>query len=158
MLISGILSNLFPFVDGYIWSKPPEIAGLRFKALVDGKEILIEGADPEITDAVPGKLHIVWPLKSFEGELRMNIDERQIEMKLVANQTINWFLDLSAAGVTLPFTKITPRRVDCHFEGMNYSVGAVKGSFSKPENGSVLRIAPEKNTVILNFSGLRAGH
>ena len=37
-----------PFVDGYIWSKPGNLAGLRFKALVDGKEVLLEGGIPVI--------------------------------------------------------------------------------------------------------------
>lgn len=47
-----------PFVDGFIWSTPGVFAGLRFKALIDGKEILLEGKDPVVTNTIPGVLHI----------------------------------------------------------------------------------------------------
>jgi hypothetical protein len=47
---------------------------------------------------------------------------------------------------------IIPSRIDCQFEGMNYSITATKGSFSKPSKGVVFRIIPEKNTLILNLA------
>jgi hypothetical protein len=34
-----------PFVDGFLWSKPDQFAGLHMKAMVDEKEILLEGND-----------------------------------------------------------------------------------------------------------------
>ena len=48
-----------PFVDGYFWSDRSIKAGLRLKALVGGKELFVRGADPVITDSIPGVLHIV---------------------------------------------------------------------------------------------------
>ena len=33
----------FPFVDGYKWSSSEKIAGLRFNAIIDGKEIPLKG-------------------------------------------------------------------------------------------------------------------
>lgn len=142
-----------PFVDGYIWSKPGSIAGLRFKAMKEGKEILLEGGDPVITDSIKGKLHIAWPLTSFEGSVEMDIDEKFTKINLVSKNTVKWFLDLSAAdGIQLPFTKITPHQVDCLFEKMNYAVKTSKGSFSKPTDSTVIRISPEKNMIVLNFA------
>ncbi|MDP4283725.1 MAG: hypothetical protein Q8891_04840 [Bacteroidota bacterium] len=144
-----------PFVDGYIWSSPGKIAGLRFKAIVDGKEILIEGKDPIVTNAVPGNLHISWPLKSFNETLVMDIDERQIKINITGDQSINWFLDLTAApAANLPFQNINSTRVDCRFENMNYSITTSKGIFSKPSDSTILRIAPEKNVIILNLAGV----
>ncbi|XHR96666.1 hypothetical protein ACFJIV_08410 [Mucilaginibacter sp. UC70_90] len=35
-------------IDGYIWSKPDQIAGLRLKAMMNGKEILLAGKDPRL--------------------------------------------------------------------------------------------------------------
>ena len=129
-------------------------AGLWFKAIENGKEILLEGGTPAIKDNIPGRLHISWPLKPFNGTLVMDIDEKQIRMTVETGKPIDWFLDLSAAGnAVLPFTKINSRQADCRFEGMNYSVKAIKGSFSKPINGPVIRVKPEMNTMILNFSG-----
>ncbi len=142
-----------PFVDGYIWSTPKEIAGLRFKAIVDGKELLLEGGDPTITKSAPGNLHITWPLKSFNGTLVIDINEKQIEMKVEGEKSISWFLDMTTAGnVKLPFQHVNTSRIDCQFEGMNYFITATKGLFSKPDDGVVFRITPEKNALILNLS------
>ncbi|MBC8005257.1 MAG: hypothetical protein H7X84_07265, partial [Verrucomicrobia bacterium] len=142
-----------PFVDGYLWSTPEKLAGMRFMATVDGKEQLLEGGDPEITSLAPGKLHIAWPLKSFKGTLVIDIDEQQTTMKMVGNNSIDWFLDMTTAEkATLPFQKISPSRMDCRFEGMNYSIKASKGMFSNPGNGIAFRVKPAKNTLVLKFA------
>jgi len=141
-----------PVVDGYIWSSASTIAGLRFKALKNGKEILLEGKDPTIDDSMPGKLHISWPLKSFEGTVEMELTERQIKISIIGDKSINWYLDLSAGDKTkLPFEKIASDKVKAQFEGMNYEVTAVQGIFSIPANGDVYRIAPKMNSLILKL-------
>jgi hypothetical protein len=142
-----------PFVDGYIWSTPKNIAGLRFKAMINGKETLLEGGDPTITDSNPGKLHISWPLKSFKGTLVMDIDERQIKMNVVGAKPMDWFLDMTTAdNAKLPFKNISTNRIDCQFEVMKYAITAKTGSFSEPGNGIVFRVTPKNNTLILNLS------
>jgi len=142
-----------PFVDGYIWSTPQKIAGLRFKAVINGKETLIDGNDPTITDSITGKLHISWPLKSFDGKLVMDIDEQQIKMKFEGKKSIDWFLDMTTAdNIKLPFKKISANRIDCEFDVMKYAITVTKGSFSEPGDGVVFRIKPEKNTLILRLS------
>ena len=142
-----------PFVDGYIWSTPQNIAGLRFKAILNGKETLIEGKDPTITDSISGKLHISWPLKSFDGTLVMDIDEQQIKMKIEGKKTIDWFLDMTTAdNMKLPFKKISAKRIDCEFDVMKYAITAEKGSFSVPGDGIIFRMKPEKNTLILSLT------
>jgi hypothetical protein len=142
-----------PVVDGYLWSTPKKIAGLRFKAVVNGKESLLEGGDPTITNPTPGKLHISWPLKSVVGTLIIDVDEHQIEMRIEGNNSANWFLDLTTSdNAKLPFQKISSSRIDCQFEGMSYFIGAAKGSFEKPVEDIIFRIKPEKNTLRLNLS------
>jgi hypothetical protein len=141
-----------PVVDGYIWSSPDKIAGLRFKAIKDGKEILMEGKDPVVDDSKPGKLHISWPLTSFDGTLEMDLDEQQISISLSGDKSIDWYLDLSADDkAKLPFEKITPSRIDAQFEGMNYVLTAQRGSFSKPDDAIIFRITPAMNSVILKL-------
>jgi hypothetical protein len=141
-----------PFVDGYLWSNKSILAGLRFKAVKDGQEILLEGNSPVITDSIPGKLHISWPLKSFEGTLDMVIDEQQIKMVLTSEKSINWFLDLTTAeNIKLPFVNVNPQKIECTFEGMNYSVSAGNGFFSQPGESKVFRITPVNNFLILKF-------
>ena len=145
-----------PFVDGYIWSVADTIAGLRFKTVVNGKEVLMEGGDPVVNDSVKGKLHISWPLKSMPGTLVIELNEKQITMKIEGGKSNNWFLDFTTAGsAKLPFTKIIPSHVDCEFYGMKYAVKAARGSFSKPVDRTVFRITPRDNSVVLNFADIK---
>lgn len=141
-----------PFVDGYMWSTPDKIAGLRFKTNIGGKEILLEGENPVITNPVPGKLHISWPLKSFDANLVIEMDEHRIEIKTVGRNTEDWFLDLtSAEGKELPFREINSTKITSEFEGINYTVTAQSGTFSKPNADVDFRISPEKNTIVLEM-------
>jgi len=143
-----------PLVDGYIWSDAKQLAGLRFKAVIDGKETPLEGGDPVITNPVKGKLHISWSLKSVDGTLLIDLDERQIKMTIKSQKTTNWFMDLSVADkAKLPFTKINRTQIDCNFEGMKYFLKASKGYFEKDNGYSAVNIHPEKNTLVLNLSG-----
>ena len=145
-----------PIVDGYIWSVADTIAGLRFKTVVNGKEVLMEGGDPVVNDSVKGKLHISWPLKSMPGTLVIELNEKEITMKIEGGKSNNWFLDLTTAGsAKLPFTKIIPSHVDCEFYGMKYAVKAARGSFSKPVDRTVFRITPRDNSVVLNFADIK---
>lgn len=140
-----------PFVDGYFWSDRSIKAGLRLKALVGGKELFVRGADPVITDSIPGVLHIVWPIKSFAGRLVIDMDEHGIRMKMEGNsKKTPWYFDLTTAeGIDLPFLQINPKHVDCRFEKMNYTIATKKGTFSKTDN--FLRISPERDALILKM-------
>lgn len=143
-----------PFVDGFRWSSPDKAAALRFKAVVDGKEILIEGGNPVIKDNVAGKLCIEWPVKSFKATFMMEVNEKECTIKLNAANKADWFLELSASeSAKLPFTKISPNIITCEFEKMNYQVKTEKGSFSKSPKGGTIRIQPDKNVLIMDFSG-----
>jgi len=141
-----------PVVDGYIWSSPGKIAGLRFKAIKDGKEILLEGKDPVVNDSSPGKLKISWPLTSFDATLTMELTEQQIKITVSGSVAVNWFLDLATGdGIKLPFEKISAKHINARFEGMKYGVTARQGVFSTPGNGAVLRMTPALNTLSLKL-------
>src|SRR6185437_604947 len=115
------------------------------------KEQSIKGGNPVISDAEPGKLVIVWPLTSFEGSLKIVLTEKQMDISLAGNNSVKWFLDLNTAdNVKLPFTNVHSNKVSAVFDGLNYYVSAKKGSFSQPKRGSVLRISPKGNDLILN--------
>ena len=142
-----------PFVDGHQWSSSNETAGLRLKVQINGNEVLLEGENPVITNPSQGKLHISWPLKSVEGTFVIDFDEKQIQMKLEGNDSVDWFLDLTTADdADLPFQNITSSQINCQFEGMDYAVVAAKGSFSKPANDLIFRITPMNNTLIMKLA------
>lgn len=141
-----------PLVDGYLWSTADKMAGLRFKAVVNGEEILLKGNDPIIKSEENGKLNISWPLNNVAGKLAMEIDEQKISIKIVDNDQLNWYLDLSTAkNNELPFQTIHPQKIDCQFDGMNYSVNLEKGRFSKPNDETEFRISAQKGFVLINL-------
>jgi len=98
-------------------------------------------------------MHISWPLKTINGTFEVDLDEKQITMKLVSAKKINWFFDLTTTEkVTLPFNEVAAKNIDCSFEGMKYTIKAGKGSFSTPGKGAVFRISPQLNTITLNLA------
>ena len=142
-----------PIIDGYLWSKPDEIAGLRIKAVLDGKELLLSGGDPVFSSPDSNALHISWPLTSFKGTLEVDLREKKMSIRLTGNTTAAWFLELTTAHeVKLPFDQIQTNTIDCSFQGMKYAVKAEAGSFSKPAGPAVMRIDPVKNIIILNLA------
>jgi len=144
-----------PFVDGYIWSKPGQIAGLRLKAIVDGKEILLAGKAPRFINTGSGSMRILWQLTTVKGTFEIDLNESRFSMKLNGNPSVKWFFDLNtAADAKLPFQQINSRQLDCKFEGMNYVVKAVNGTFSTPGNGAVLRMAPQADALSFNLADI----
>ncbi|MBS1529366.1 MAG: hypothetical protein JSU01_03585 [Bacteroidetes bacterium] len=140
-----------PIVDGYLWSDKERTAGLIFQAIVDGNETILEGGSPVITNPAIGKLHILWPLKAGYGNLTMDLDERSISIRTDGKKNCKWLLDMVAADqAKLPFTKIGPEKIDCNFQGMNYSLKALKGFFQR--GNEVFKIYPENQTIVLNLA------
>lgn len=145
-----------PVIDGYIWSKPDQIAGLRLKAMMNGKEILLAGKDPTYAHPGSGGLHISWPLTSVKGTFEIDLNEKQLSMKLVSTQVDNWYFDMAAAsGAKLPFEAIQNKQISCSFEGIQYVFKATKGTFSEPGNGTVFRLKPQANTIAFDLSAIK---
>ncbi|WP_299462141.1 hypothetical protein [Mucilaginibacter sp.] len=142
-----------PFVDGYLWSTPKDIAGLRFKTVENGKEVLLTGGDPKVTNPAAGKLHIAWPLKPSNGTLTIDLDEKKVVIKVTGKASNNWFLDLNVAGkADLPFKKIAGSAISCQFKGLDYRISTPNGSFSKPNDSDIFRVKPNANVLTLNFA------
>lgn len=142
-----------PFVDGFLWSDKQQLAGLRLKIIADGKETALTGGDPVITSQREGVLHIDWPLKSIEGSLLIDMNEREIKMALKSKKSPDWFLDLASADKKeLPLINISRSKIDCSFEGFNYSVKTSRGRFESSDPGQGFKIHPKRNQVILKLS------
>ena len=142
-----------PFVDGHVWSSTEEIAGLRLKALVNGAEVSLKGGVPTITSFKRGTLHVEWPLESIDGTFLMDFDEQKIDMRIKAHKTIDWYWNLTTKeDAELPFREISSSVVNCQFDGMNYSLNAKKGIFSKSDDQVALKISPVDNKIILNMA------
>jgi hypothetical protein len=142
-----------PFIDGYLWSKPSQIAGMRIKVIVNNTIINLEGGTPNFTNTGTSTMHISWPLKTIKGTIEIDLNEQQMKISLVSNDKIDWFLDLNTAlGVNLPFINVNKKRINCSFENMKYRIHATRGNFSTPDNDAVLRVTPTLNKVELKFT------
>jgi len=142
-----------PVVEGYLWSSKEVIAGMQLKAVTGGKEVILEGLDPEFSEPKPGVLHISWPLKNVKGTLLIDLDEKRIRIELEHVSHQSWYIELYAAPHTsLPFTKIGDKVIDCQFKGMDYSFRADEGTFVRSGGDGIFRIVPERNLLILNLA------
>ncbi len=142
-----------PFVDGYLWSKPGQIAGLRLKARIDGKDVGLTGGDPVVNLKDDSTMLIRWPLKTTDGVLEIRLSEDRIAINRTGATSVDWFLDLNVAdSVSTPFDRIGPSGIDCRFEGMSYRVGLRNGKALKPIGAAILRLQPQANTIIIDFS------
>ena len=141
-----------PFVEGYLWSKPQQLAGLQLKMIVNGKEELVKGGDPQFTTIGSSGMHITWPLLPVKGCIEIDLSEKKMTIQLRSTEAMNWYLDLNTAtGTTLPFETISKKVLGCRFEGMAYSIRASNGLFIRSANEANLRILPEENKISLLF-------
>jgi hypothetical protein len=120
----------------------------------DGIKQPLLGSNPIVANPEKGKLHISWLLDSGKSKLVMNIDEKNIEIKVEGDDSLKWFLDLTAPAKKekLPYRTIKKNKVECEFQGADYSIKALIGQFSVPEEEVIFRITPENNNIKLNFS------
>jgi hypothetical protein len=138
-----------PVVDGFRWSSLQTIAGLRLKS-AGGLEI--KGGTPTVDDRTDGELVVRWPIHSPEGEIVIIFNETSVSISANGGMNDNWFLELSSdKKANLPFRKIDRTKLSCTYKNAPYAISAIRGVFTS-EPGSGLRIIPEDNRIVLDFS------
>jgi hypothetical protein len=141
-----------PVVDGYLWSKPGQVAGLRVMTMMRGQVVAVGGGDPEVIGIADSELLIRWPLKTVAGELQIRLRGDQMEIRRTGGGSSDWFLELNTAdGVALPFESVDRGGIDCSFEGRRYRVRVKKGSCEKDTGKGVLRIRPQGNLIVMDM-------
>lgn len=140
-----------PIVDGFYWSSPQMIAGLRFKTKA-GQEI--QGGDPIVDDRKEGELSIRWPVTSPKGEIRITFNEATMKISAELEGKEDWFLELGHdPAAQLPFKQVQDGKLSCLYKGFSYSVSAKQGSFHQGSPGG-LQIIPAAQSVVLDFSSI----
>ncbi len=140
-----------PFTDGYLWSRNDTLAGLRFKADIDGKEILLKGDSVTVTKTAAGDLQITWRLRSVPGKFVITCSEQKMAIQFTGSSKMRWHLDLTTAGnIKLPFTAIQATRIDCRFENFTYHVTARAGKFTKTGD-AIFSIEPAIDKIVLGL-------
>lgn len=140
-----------PIVEGNLWSHVGKLAGLYFKAFINGREATVTGGNPLVEENKNGELNISWPLKNMAGILDIQFQEKKIKISVRGNKELKWFLDLEAAkDIELPFTEIKGTTVHAVFKGEKYSIQVRDGIFREMEN-RMFRIYPEKQKFSIAF-------
>lgn len=139
-----------PVVDGYVWSKPGQLAGMRLMTTAKGKEVPLQGGNPVFTTIDSTTVNVVWPVD--KGTVEITLHEKALSVTLKGKAVNNWHFDLRVAdGIKTPVTGIQPKQVDYEFDGHAYQLRATKGIFEKPANGNVLRLKPQASTILLEL-------
>jgi hypothetical protein len=143
-----------PFVDCLSFGRNENNpTGLLLKAIVNGKEILLEGETPVVDDSKKNQLHISSKLKNVNGVFIIEMNERGIQMKLRSNTVINWYFDFTTSEDTRPsIKKISAHNIECRFKDFDYHVDIIKGSVTVPGKEIVYRLTPENGNLSINFS------
>jgi len=137
-----------PVVDGWNWSTSTDIAGLRFKT-ADGRDI--QGGDPTVSDATPGKLVITWPTVSPAGAIKLVFDERSISIAASGEVGDDWRLVLDTkADAELPYSHASDNRIACNYRQHPYHVDIVRGKLASPNRK--LQVLPVNNNMSFDLS------
>lgn len=138
-----------PVVDGFRWSNLQAVAGLRLKS---NGGIEIKGGDPTVNDRIDGELTVRWPVNSPGGEIVIVFNEASVSVSAEGGKIDDWFLELSFdKKAELPFRNIDLKKVFCKYKNASYVISAIQGIFMS-ESSSGLRIIPEHNRIVLDFS------
>jgi hypothetical protein len=120
--------------------------------LKSGAGLEIKGGDPTVDDRTGGELTVRWPIHSPEGEIVITFNETSVSVSAEGGMKDNWFLELSSdEKASLPFRKIDRQKLSCTYKDAPYVISAIRGAFTT-EPGFDLRIIPEDNRIVLDFS------
>jgi len=142
------------FVDGYNWSKPDTLAGLRLIQLSpDGSQSEITCKGLAIKEVNDKELLLSWVLPTGE-KFTIHFFEDKFEVTcLPKGKSFNWALQLNVAlGTTLPFTAINSNSIDATQDDFNYTIKCTQGRFEMAPTGQpyIFRILPTDQKLVVN--------
>jgi hypothetical protein len=145
-----------PVVDGFLWSTPDQLAGLRLmrkSAEGNWQEVML--GSPVVTEIAANELQVEC-IGDLQEKYRMNFYEDRFEITCPDQKpSISWMLELrTAPGIELPFTSIDSHQINATRKGFNYSMVCKTGTVESPEKPEtfVFRLIPSDNKLIMDCS------
>lgn len=143
-----------PFVDGFMWSKGGDRAGLSLvRTCRDGHAEELRLDSPEVKERGRSVLEVRGN-DQYGDTFRITLHDDRIEVSSPdADKDVAWALQLHAApGTELPFTDVGGKSANAVFRGHSYSVTCSEGSFEKAAEGDshVLRIIPDNGKITID--------
>lgn len=151
---SQFLFYTLPFVDGFMWSKGEDRAGLSLvRTGSDGHAEELRLDSPEVKERGRSVLEVRGN-DQYGDTFRITLHDDRIEVSSPdADKDVAWALQLHAApGTELPFTDIGGKSANAVFRGHSYSVTCSEGRFEKAAEGDshVLRIIPDNGKITID--------
>lgn len=143
-----------PFVDGFMWSKGGDRAGLSLvRTCRDGQAEELRLDSPEVKERGRSVLEVRGN-DQYGDTFRITLHDDRIEVSSPdAGKDVAWALQLHAApGTELPFTDVGGKSANAVFHGHSYSVTCSEGRFEKAAEGDshVLRIIPDNGKITID--------
>lgn len=151
---SQFLFYTLPFVDGFMWSKGEDRAGLTLvRTGSDGQAEELRLDSPEVKERGRSVLEVRGN-DQYGDTFRITLHDDRIEVSSPdADKDVAWALQLHAApGTELPFTDVGGKSANAVFRGHSYSVTCSEGRFEKAAEGDshVLRIIPDNGKITID--------
>lgn len=138
-----------PFVDGFNWSSPSDIAGLRLRT-EDGSSVLV--GLPQTDESSTEKLVVTTPILSG-GTCEIIFEENSIHISLPKGKEGILFSLNTSDERKSPFTSIQPASVTCQKGNFVYQIKCTKGEIKKGERLNLLNLIPDKEgNIVLDMS------
>lgn len=143
-----------PFVDGFMWSKGGDRAGLSLvRTCRDGQAEELRLDSPEVKERGRSVLEVRGN-DQYGDTFRITLHDDRIEVSSPdAGKDVAWALQLHAApGTELSFTDVGGKSANAVFRGHSYSVTCSEGRFEKAAEGDshVLRIIPDNGKITID--------
>lgn len=145
-----------PLVDGYIWSKPDQRAGMQVIQLAaSGKKKMVEFKAPVVKEIKKDVL-LVECEDTNNHMFKFLFNEKGFEVLCeTTDKDFTWCMELTVAeNAELPFTSILEKQIKGQFNGFDYVITCQKGNVETTE-GCVFRLSPEKSQIALDCTNKR---
>ena len=143
-----------PVIDGFMWSKGDDRAGLMIvKVNDDGSTEELRLDNPMVKERGKSVLEVSGT-DQYGHTFGIVLRDDRIEVSSPdAGNDDAWALQLHAApDAPLPFTTIGDKSVKAVFRGYSYSVGCPKGCFKEVDDNEnrTIRICPDKGKIVID--------
>ena len=137
-----------PLVDGFQWGKRGMPEGFRLMMNEGGREVPVHGGDPVFSNISNTAVRASWSVNTGSFDIVMNEHSMTITGK--NSPSDDWFLDLYVAdGAKTAFKSISDNSALYEFDGHTYRLTATQGKIEKATNGSLYRIRPQDQHIVL---------
>lgn len=137
--------DTLPVLDGYYWSTPEDIAGIRLVG-ADGRTLA--GGDPKVEEVDEDTLRVTWPLQAG-GALEIRCLSDRMEFRVTGSKEA-WALAMTwSAAKQTAITGVAPKAISYTHEWFAYTLRCVAGQFAAGEKPASIRITPEDGRIVL---------